>query len=80
MKRKLEINPLKWLKLEDLLEQKRINETAMSQRGGLLSLLLHRTTTAAATSSLPSADDAHHMDTSTAQLHHTANTATDVAS
>ena len=34
--------------MEDLQEQKRINETALNQRGGLLSVLLHQTS-----SSLP---------------------------
>jgi len=34
---------LKWLKLEELLEQKRINETSLNQRASLLSILLHQT-------------------------------------
>lgn len=32
-----------WLKLEELLEQKRINETSLNQRASLLSILLHQT-------------------------------------
>ena len=32
-----------WLKLEELYEQKRANETALNQRKGLLSILLHQT-------------------------------------
>ena len=34
-----------WLKLEELYDQKRANETALSQRRGLLSILLHQTIT-----------------------------------
>jgi COMPASS component SPP1 len=34
-----------WLKLEELYDQKRANETALSQRRGLLSILLHQTLT-----------------------------------
>ncbi len=34
---------LKWLKLEELIEQKRMNETALNQRASLLSILLHQT-------------------------------------
>jgi COMPASS component SPP1 len=33
-----------WLKLEELMDQKRMNETSLNQRAGLLSLLLHQTT------------------------------------
>jgi COMPASS component SPP1 len=33
-----------WLKLEELMEQKRLHEAAMNQRGGLLSLFMHQTT------------------------------------
>jgi uncharacterized membrane protein YcaP (DUF421 family) len=32
-----------WLRLEELLEQKRLHEASLNQRGGLLSLLLHQT-------------------------------------
>jgi COMPASS component SPP1 len=37
------------LKLEELYEQKRANETALNQRKGLLSILLHQTTSESTT-------------------------------